>query len=105
VDWMKTLEAVLKLEADKFVPGHGAVGDRKDVQKFLVYFQDLQSWVKEAVDRGDSMEEATKNIELPAKYAAYRFQNFFPSNVQKMYAELKALQVPAATPPKPVVRQ
>jgi cyclase len=105
LEWMKTLEGVLKLGADTFVPGHGAVGDRKDVQKFLVYFQDLQSWVKEAVDRGDSMEESSKNIALPEKYAAYRFQNFFPSNVQKMYAELKALQAPAATPDKPAVRQ
>jgi cyclase len=105
LEWMKTLESVLKLEADKFVPGHGAVGDKKDVQKFLAYFKDLQAWVKEAVDRGDSMEEATQNIELPPKYLSYRFQNFFPANVQKMYAELKALQEPAPLPAKPPVRQ
>jgi len=95
--WMKTLEEVLKLEADKFVPGHGAVGSRKDVEKFLAYFQELQSIVKEAVDRGDSIEQATNAIVMPAKFSSYRFQNFFPSNVQKMFAELKALQ--ASSPP------
>jgi hypothetical protein len=35
------------------------------------------------------MEQATQGIQIPAKYAGYRFQNFFPSNIQKMFAELK----------------
>ena len=102
--WMKTLEEVLRLDADKFVPGHGAVGGRKDIQNFLSYFETLQSLVKEYVDRGDSVEQATRDIAVPAKFSTYRFQNFFPSNVQKMYAELKALQlgvVPAPPPAKP----
>jgi cyclase len=93
--WMKTLEDVLKLDAEKFIPGHGAVGSRKDVEKFLGYFQELQNLVKESVERGDSMEQATRDIAIPAKLSSYSFQNFFPSNVQKMYAELKALQTPA----------
>jgi cyclase len=101
VPWMKTLAEVLKLDADQFVPGHGAIGSRKDVQNFLAYLETLQSLVKKAVERGDSLEQATRDIVLPQKYAAYRFQNFFPSNVQKMYAELKALQTPA-TPPAPL---
>lgn len=99
--WMKTLEEVLKLEADKFVPGHGAVGDKKDVQKFLGYFQDLEELVRDAVDQGDSIEEVTKNIALPAQYSRYRFQNFFPANVQKMYSELKELEAPAPVTAKP----
>jgi glyoxylase-like metal-dependent hydrolase (beta-lactamase superfamily II) len=100
VPWMKTLEELLKLDVDRFVPGHGAVGNRKDVRNFLEYLQTLQSVVKTAVERGDSVEQATKDIALPDKYAAYRFRNFFPSNVQKMYAELKAIQA-AAAPPAP----
>lgn len=102
--WMKTLEEVLKLEADKFVPGHGAVGDAKDVQKFLGYFQAIQSLVNESIDRGDTLEQATRDIAVPDRYSGYRFQNFFPSNVQKMYAELKALQAPAPVPAKPTVK-
>jgi cyclase len=102
--WMKTLEGVLKLEAEKFVPGHGPVGDKKEVGEFLGYLQDLQSLVKESVDRGDSMEQATRDIAVPAKYAGYGFQTFFPSNVQKMFAELKALQAPAPVPAKPTAK-
>jgi cyclase len=98
--WMKTLEELLKLDADKFVPGHGAVGSKKDVEKFLGYFQELQSAVKGAIDSESSMDQATRDITVPAKFSSYKFQNFFPSNIQKMYAELKALQA-SAVPAKP----
>jgi len=102
--WMKTLEEMLRLDADKFVPGHGPVGTKQDVERFLNYFEELKSLVQPAVERGDSLEEVTRDVQLPAKYASYRFQSFFASNVQKMYAEIKALQlslIPAEGPQKP----
>jgi len=96
LQWMKTLEAVTNLAADRFVPGHGPIGSKKDVEEFLDYFADLKSMVEPAVARGDSVDQVIKDIQVPAKYMSYRFQNFFPSNVQKMYAELKAQQLAAA---------
>ena len=45
------------------------------------------------MDRGDTIEQATRDLQVPEKYSSYLFQNLFPSNVQKMYAELKALQI------------
>jgi glyoxylase-like metal-dependent hydrolase (beta-lactamase superfamily II) len=102
--WMETLAQILKLDADKFVPGHGPVGTRQDVERFLRYFEELRSLVQTALEQGESVEEATKDVQLPPKYASYRFQNFFASNVQKMYAELKALQlsrIPAEGPQRP----
>jgi glyoxylase-like metal-dependent hydrolase (beta-lactamase superfamily II) len=95
LQWMKTLEEVLKMDADKFVPGHGNPGSKKDVAAFLAYLGDLQTMVQPAVDRGDSLEEVLRDIRLPAKYSSYRFQSFFPANVQKMYMELKELQISA----------
>jgi cyclase len=98
LEWMKTLAEVLKLDAGKFVPGHGPIAGKKDVEDFLGYFEELKIIVQAAVDRGDTLEQATKEIQVPAKYASYKFQNFFPSNIQKIFAELKALQ-PAPEPP------
>jgi cyclase len=92
LQWMKTLEEVLKLDADTFVPGHGPVGTKKDVEAFLHYFQGLKASVEQAIDLGDSMDQAVHEIEVPAKYSTYQFQNFFPSNVQKMYSEIQALR-------------
>ncbi len=93
LQWMQTLENVLKLDVETFVPGHGAVGSKKDVEAFLNYFQELKSLVQQAIDRGDSIEQATRDIHVPEKYSSCQFQNLFPVNVQKMYTELKALQL------------
>ncbi len=93
--WIKTLAELQKLDADKFVPGHGPVGSRKDFENFQAYLEDLRNLVQTAVDRGDSLEQAIRDVQLPAKYSSFSFPNFFPANVQKMYSELKALQ-PAA---------
>ena len=93
LQWMKTLEQVLKLDATTLVPGHGSVASKKDVGDFLDYFRNLKSLVQSAINRGDSIEQATRDIQVPDKYSSYMFQNLFPANVQKMYAELKALKL------------
>jgi cyclase len=108
LEWMKTLNGLLKLDADYFVPGHGPIGSKKNVQAFLGYLEELKSLVSPAIERGDNLEQATRDLQLPAKYSSYQFQNFFPSNVQKMYTELKALQIeltPSAEAPKAEQRQ
>ncbi len=90
--WIKTLAELQKLDADKFVPGHGPVAARKDFENFQAYLEDLRNLVQTAVDRGDSLEQAIRDVQLPAKYSSFSFPNFFPANVQKMYSELKALR-------------
>jgi glyoxylase-like metal-dependent hydrolase (beta-lactamase superfamily II) len=96
LDWRKTLREVLKLDAETFVPGHGRVGTRQDVEEFLGFLEDLKALVEPAVKRGDSLEQVVHDLRLPAKYASFGFQNFFPANLQKMYGELKAAQDVAA---------
>lgn len=95
LEWVGTLEEVLKLDADKFVPGHGAVGSREDVRAFIKYLQDLRGWVEPAVARGDALDQVIHEVQISGKYSSYGFQNLFPSNVQKMYEELKAQQLEA----------
>ena len=96
LQWMKTLDTLLKLDVEKFVPGHGKVGSKKEVAAFLAYLEELKSLVRPAVDRGEDLEQVLEGVQLPAKYSTYLFQNLFPANIQKMYAELKALQASAA---------
>lgn len=104
LDWMKTLSAALKVDAKTFIPGHGPVGTRRDVEEFLAYFEDLKALVEPAVTRGDTLEQVVRDLRIPSKYASYSFQNFFPSNLLKMYAELKAAQ-PASPPQEGVKKQ
>ena len=97
LEWMKTLLEVLKLDARTFVPGHGSVGARTDVVGFLNYFEDLKALVEPAVTHGESLEQLLGEMRLPVKYSSYNFQKFFPANVQKMYAEIKAGQAGPTT--------
>ncbi len=93
LDWMKTLGEVMKLEADRFVPGHGPPGVKRDVENFLGYFEDLKTMVEGAIGRGEAIEQVVRDSKLPAKYSAYSFANFYPANIQKMFSELKAIQL------------
>jgi hypothetical protein len=90
----------LKLDADVFVPGHGPVGNRDQVKQFLGYLDDLKASIEPKVSRGESMEQVLHDAQVPAKYASFDFQNFFPANVQRMYVELKELR--ASQTPGPV---
>ncbi len=104
LDWMKTLRELLKLDAKVFVPGHGQVGGKTEVEKFLGYFEDLKALVEPAVTRGDTLEQVVRDLRLPSQYANCSFQNFFPSNLQKMYTELKD-GLPAPAPQAGVKKQ
>jgi cyclase len=98
LEWMKTLGKILELDADKFVPGHGPVGSKSDVKRFLDYFEELKAMIEPAIARGESREQVTNGMLLPIKYSSCQFQSFFPFNVQKMYAELMAQKVSASQP-------
>ncbi len=102
--WMATLKKILELDADRFIPGHGIVGNRRDVERFLDYFEELRSLVEPYVMRGDSVKRAIREIQVPERYSRYRFMNFFRANIQKMYDELKMqqlLSIPIEGPKKP----
>jgi hypothetical protein len=60
--WMQTLSALTKLDADKFVPGHGLVGTKNDVSAFLAYFEELKSMVELSLMRGDNLEQILRDI-------------------------------------------
>jgi len=96
--WIKTLGEIQKLDADRFVPGHGPVGTRQDLAAFLQYLVDLKAAVEPAVVRGDTLEQVVREIQVPDKYSGWDFQNFFPANVQQMFMELKAQQTPPSDP-------
>ncbi len=92
LEWSRALDELLMLDAETFVPGHGAVGTREDVRDFAGYLEDLRQMVQRSLDRGDTLEQLIAGAKVPAKYAGWTFQSFFPSNVHKMYTELRALQ-------------
>jgi cyclase len=95
ISWTHALEELLKLPATVFVPGHGPVAGRAEVEHFLQYLKDLRALVEPAVGRGEPLEQVLYETRIPARYASYSFQNFFPANLTRMYTELRNLQLAA----------
>lgn len=88
-EWIETLEKVLVLGAERFVPGHGPVSSAADVRAFIDYLKWLRAAVEPFVREGKSLEEAQQGVTLPESYKGYAFGQFFSSNVEKVYGELK----------------
>jgi glyoxylase-like metal-dependent hydrolase (beta-lactamase superfamily II) len=87
-EWIGSLRQVEGLEFDTLVPGHGKIGTREHVRMFRGYLQDLRAAVQEQVQKGVSLEEAKKNVQLPKYEQWARYADWLPENVEGMYRYL-----------------
>lgn len=71
-EWIRALEATVKLDFDTIVPGHGIVGDRDEVKRMLTFFRQLWNRAKKAQQAGMSRAETVKQI--------HDHINFYPLN-------------------------
>ena len=74
----------LEMDVDVYLPGHGDVGTKKDVQEAIGFLTDLQTAVKDAIAKGISREEAAKTLQFP-KYKDWRNADNAPANITAMY--------------------
>ena len=92
-DWIRTLDAVEKLDFDIALGGHGDVMHGKEkFEMWKAYFRDLLDETGEAYSKGASLEQAQSQVSktLIDKYAA-KFDPNFPQSVNANIA--KAYQV------------
>jgi len=87
-EWIGSLRQVEGLEFDTLVPGHGKIGTREHVRMFRGYLQDLRAAVQEQVQKGVSLEEAKKSVQLPKYEQWTRYADWLPENVEGMYRYL-----------------
>jgi glyoxylase-like metal-dependent hydrolase (beta-lactamase superfamily II) len=91
--WVTSLDAVLALrDVQQYIPGHGPISARADVERFQSYLRTLVSQVEERVGRGESLSEIQSSIDLHG-YDDFRDIPFFTSrvkNVRWVYEEVKA---------------
>jgi len=92
-DWTTTLSKLLADRAqDIFVPGHGDVGDGRDVSAFRGYLSDLREWVAPAVKEGKTGDDLVAAVlpELTSKYGQWNFfPHFSKRNILDMGAEIR----------------
>lgn len=84
---VKTLKAVLELDADTFVHGHGDIASREDLQVFIDSLEKKQNKIKAMIDKGRTLDQIKKAFEvedLPARPGGQRRLNL----VEVIYLEL-----------------
>ena len=86
LEWTKTLDAVLKLDFDIAIPGHGPVSDRAGILKFRNDFQAMRDRIQGMLRSGASKDEISKVLVGEYHWAA---GGLAIQQVDAMIAELK----------------
>lgn len=86
LEWTQTLDAVLKLDFDIAIPGHGPVSDRAGIVKFRNAFQQMRDRIQGMVRSGASKDEISKVLVGEYHWAA---GGLAIQQVDAMIAELK----------------
>jgi cyclase len=71
-NWLAALDLLLGLEADVYVPGHGPVGGRAEIELLRDYWWWLDTGVRDAFERGLSAPEAARELAADAGFERFR---------------------------------
>jgi glyoxylase-like metal-dependent hydrolase (beta-lactamase superfamily II) len=63
--YASAIGAILTLDIDTVVIGHGNVGHREDLDEYLGFLRHLQAEVAAAIAEGQSLEEVQESVQLP----------------------------------------
>ena len=66
--WIASLKKIEAMDVDIVVPGHGRVGDKKDVHEFRLFIEKCLDLVREGIRQGMSREEAAARISFESMY-------------------------------------
>jgi cyclase len=62
------LEAMLELDFERVVPGHGEIADRTAVEHEVAYLRELERLVQEARAKGLDEDATVREVKLPAQF-------------------------------------
>jgi glyoxylase-like metal-dependent hydrolase (beta-lactamase superfamily II) len=87
--WIETTKGIAALNADTFVPGHGVVQTKAEIQKRLKDTEEKYAKIKEMVGQGKSLSEIRQALGEPEPVAAAPGRGpGFPSFTETTYKEL-----------------
>jgi glyoxylase-like metal-dependent hydrolase (beta-lactamase superfamily II) len=84
---IKTLQALLALNVDRYVPGHGNIVTKSDVEAELKSLQEKQDKIKSLIQQGKALGEVKAAFGIPDTPAKPGGMSF-PSLVEVIYLEL-----------------
>jgi len=81
---VKILEEIRSMDANIFVPGHGPIGNKVNLQMLIDYIEVCQDIVNRMVSDGQS-EEDVDRIAIPESFKSWQQAGFFRSNLHFLY--------------------
>ncbi|MFC1948621.1 MBL fold metallo-hydrolase [Chloroflexota bacterium] len=91
-EWLDSLKRLRELEVDVMMPGHGELCDRSYIPEMSATIQAWIDAVKEAINKGMSLEEAQEKVAFPGGYSAEnepRMPEVKKMNMTRLYEVLK----------------
>ncbi len=76
------LRKLIRMQAEYYIPGHGPVGTKDDVQKMVEYIDDCVDIASSLVRGGGNYEEGIASLEIPQAYQRWKISWFFPENIR-----------------------
>jgi len=86
--WITTTKGIVGLNADQFVPGHGMVQSKADIQARLTRAEEKRAKIKDLVAQGKSLDEIRSAVGDPPPAAPGKGPNF-ATFTEVVYKELK----------------
>lgn len=75
------LRELSQVEAKVFVPGHGRLGTRDDLQQLVDYIDYCTKTAQALVSEGSGYEAKISGLKIEAPYQEWQFASFFPANI------------------------
>jgi len=103
-EWPDAIGAALELPFDVVIPGHGTVSDRDGFRRFQELMATLWSQTKQVVDRGGTLADAYREVDLAEFglgrlwYAPYLSRRFV---IGRAFEEATAAAAGSAAPGVP----
>jgi cyclase len=84
--WMKTLDGIMSLDADTFIPGHGALSKKSDVADFKKKFETMRGRVRDLVTQGKKRDEIPTLLKVDD--LGWQISGLFAKGLPSLYDEI-----------------
>ena len=94
--WIESVKAILALDADLYVPGHGDILPKAELARRLAASVARRAQIKALFDAGKTLDEAKAALaDVPLKGTAAQFPTFVATTCQELAAEKGAARAPS----------
>jgi cyclase len=91
---LKGIDFLATLNPKVVIPGHGPLGEAKDIQQMKQYLSLLRQRVGEEIKKGKKLDEIKTSVKLPEFSHWDRAAQTLPENIESAYFDLTGLPKP-----------